>query len=174
MASWTEPPAIFLISLLACGLPLLFGLLIGSGAALHQAITAVGSMALGLTLLGVWLSFIALAPQASYSSIGWFQLGIFLSILGFICACFGCGVALATARRVGHHRWFVALVLIAVLPLLAALASFEYTVLLAARVFPGQVTPLQSLSLAFLLAPIGAVALVAYGIYGQLAARPNV
>src|SRR5262245_10154011 len=171
MTSLTEPPAIFLPGLLACALPLLFGLLIGRGAARRQAITAIGGIALGLTLLGMWLYFSALAPLASDINLGELLFGIFLSILGFPCACFGCGVALATARRAGHHRWFALLLLAALLPPLAALATFEYQELVAARVFPEILTSLQAFGLALLLAPVGTVALVACRIYGQCALR---
>jgi hypothetical protein len=64
-----------------------------------------------MTATGLWLWFAwhttwhttdanAYANQVFLEAIG----SILLSIPGFIIACFTCGMALATARRVGHHR----------------------------------------------------------------------
>ena len=67
-----------------------------------------------MTATGLWLWFAWHAPKIDLSSnqavleaVG----SILLLIPGFIIACFGCGVALATARRVGHKRSVVALVI---------------------------------------------------------------
>jgi hypothetical protein len=158
---------VLLFSLLVCALPLLIGLLIGRSAAQPQAITVLASIAVGLTLLGLLL-YVAGIGKPGYAGLDAILLGFLLTILGLFCACFGCGLALATAQRLGQRSWFVALLFTALLPLVAALAIFDSAILL-----PGQPTTPQVITLSFLFAPFGAMAVVVYGISGQRAALPN-
>jgi hypothetical protein len=70
---------------------------------------------------------------------------------------------------VGHYRWFVVLVIASALPLLTTLAIWDYTLLI--RLYPGQAVVESGQTLTFLVAPLGMVALVAYGLYGQFTPR---
>lgn len=174
MLSWIPDLASFLQSLLICLGAFVLGFLIGHRVTPRQGITPLSILAFGMTATGLWLWFAWHAPKIDLSSnqavleaVG----SILLLIPGFIIACFGCGVALATARRVGHKRSVVALVIASVLPLLATLAMWDYTIQVALHLYPGQPVVRSAQTLTFLIAPIGTVDLVVYGIYGQIAPR---
>jgi hypothetical protein len=155
-------PFVLLFILLICVLPLLIGFL--SGRAMpalppaltaSQALTVFGGIAVSLTLLGVVLAVAARGIPGN-AALGVILLGVILMILGYLCACFGCGLALGTAQRLGQQAWFVVLLFTALFPLVAALAIVGSTV-----------------PLAIVFSLIGAMALVAYGISGLRAARPT-
>jgi len=149
-------PVDLLFILLISALPLLLGLLIGHAMpALPRAITVLGSIAVGLPLLGLLLGAAGRGTGGN-AGLSVIFFGVLLTIVGFLCACFGCGVALGTAQRLGQPPWFVVLLFTALLLLVAALAIVGPTV-----------------PLAIVFALIGAAAVVAYGVLGQRAARPT-
>ncbi|HEY7093957.1 MAG TPA: hypothetical protein VH393_12295 [Ktedonobacterales bacterium] len=174
MLSWIPDLASVLQTLVICLGALVFGLLVGHRVTPRLGVTALGILAFGMTATALWLSFAWQAPHVDPDqAVVEAYLSIVLLIPGFIIACFTCGVALATARRVGHSRWFVALVIASVLPLLATLAIWDYTIqalIRLSRLYPGSVVGSGQI-LAFLVAPIGTVALVVYGLYGQITPR---
>jgi len=156
---------ILLFSLLTCALPLLVGFLSGrSSPALPPALTVIGGIAVGLTLFGLLLDVPGMGAPG-YASLGYLVLGFVLTTIGFLFACFGGGVALGTAQRVGQQAWFVLLLFTALFPLVGALAIF-LLVIARALVF-------SALPLTLVFALIGAAAVLAYGVLGQRAARPN-
>jgi hypothetical protein len=168
MLSWISNPTAFLQSLLICLGAFVFGLFVRHRETPHLGITALSILAFGMTATGLWLWIAGHAPphvdpdQEVYEIIG----SILLSIPGFIIACITCGMALATARRVGHSRWFVALLIASVLPLLATLVIWQSTFQVICPQCPWPSVVVGALPLTFAVAPIGPVALVVYGLYG--------
>jgi hypothetical protein len=153
-------PLVLLFILLICALPLLIGFLIGRAMpALPRALTLLGSIAVGLPPLGLLLGVAGRVTQVN-AGLSVIFLGVILTLVGFLCACFGCGLALGTAQRLGQQAWFVVLLFSALFPLVAALV-------LTLTIFVSAVP----LVLVFTL--IGAGAVLAYGALGQRAARPN-
>jgi hypothetical protein len=155
-----------LFSLLTCALPLLIGFLSGrSSPALPPALTVIGGIAVGLTLFGLLLDVAGMGAPG-YAGLGYFVLGFVLTTVSFLFACFGGGLALGTAQRVGQQAWFVVVLFTAFFPLVGALAIF--LLVIARAIF------FSALPLAPVFALIGAGAVLAYGVLGQRAARPNV
>jgi hypothetical protein len=94
--------------------------------------------------------------------------GYFLTFVGIVLTFVGLGLALGRERRLGRGRGFLALTLATGVPVLATLALFCWDILVVEH-FPGA-TPAGygSELLAFRVAPIGGLAIAAYGL-GSLA-----
>jgi hypothetical protein len=153
-------PLTLLFILLISALPLLIGFLLGYAMpALPQALTVLGSIAAGLTLLGLLL-VVAGRGTPGDASLNAIIGGGLLTIVGFLCACFGGGLALGTAQRLGQQAWFVILLFTALFRLVAALV-----IVMAPFV--------SAIPLALVCALIGPAAIVAYGVAGQRAVRPT-
>jgi hypothetical protein len=153
-------PSLWQFILLTCALPLLIAFLYSrSGPTLPNTITVIGGSAVSLTLLGLLLFVGGMGTRGS-AGLNTSIFGLFLTIVGFPCACFGCGLALGAAQRLGQQAWFVVLLFTALFPLVAALV-------VALAIFTAFLLALE-------FALIGAGAVLAYGVLGRRAERPNV
>jgi hypothetical protein len=93
------------------------------------------------------------------------------SFAGLLVAQATCVAALVRAWRTQRVAWLLALVVTAALPLLAAVALFDYTSLVLEPFYGGEPVVFQGEQLAFALLPIGPAVLVVYGVRVALAAR---
>jgi hypothetical protein len=100
------------------------------------------------------------------------------SLASFVASCVGllvalgaCAAALVRAWRGQQVVWLLVLLVTAALPLLAAVALFDYTSLVLEPFHGGELVVFQGEQLAFALLPIGPAILVVYGVRLALAAR---
>ena len=151
-----------LISTLLIVAPILVGIpiaLFGSG----RAVWVAAVMALALTLAGLRYATAIYTPR--YDGVGQVLFGLLLSALGLVLGLGTCTVALIHSARDHRWAWAVMLLVIAALPLLAALPIFDLNVLEIGPAHPGGPGFDQVLDLALLLPPIGCAVLVAFGVW---------
>jgi hypothetical protein len=131
----------------------------GTGRALWFGATA----ALALTTAGLT---VFTTPHAS-SELPYVRVivGLDLSALGVLVAIGTCADALTRSLRAHHFAWFVALLLTAAVPLVAAIVVFDIGVLVIGPAHPGQPVNDQLDRLVFELLPIGPAALTVYGVW---------
>jgi hypothetical protein len=161
-------------------LPIVVGWVFARSRAARIPILIFGLVALALTALGVFYFINGEALGTSDS--GMQGLGVVLA--GFLCTLVGLmfgfaasGCALAHAQHSGRWRWFIALLIFGVLPLLATVGFFDLLFLVIMPGDPGDPATTVPLSITFWIAPIGCIAPFIYSVVAlrrpreQLAAR---
>jgi hypothetical protein len=147
------------------------------GARIITLVLSVGALALtSLGLFYVTKGF-ALGTGESDSGFGVVIAGVLLQSVGVPLAFVVCGSTLGQAQRSGRRRWFVVLLITALLPLLATVGFLDYLVLVTLPLYPGQPEVFSGELLVFRTAPVGCVAPLIYSLvilFGPREPRPAI
>jgi hypothetical protein len=151
---------------------ILGALLARSGDGRKLWIAAAAALALTLLGLGGLTSGRTVGILSGLGNVLVGSLASFVaSCIGLLVALAACATALVRSWRAQHVAWFLALLLTAALPLLAAVALFDYTSLVLEPFHGGEPVVFQGEQLAFALLPIGPAVLVVHGVWVALTVR---